>query len=548
MARTTTGIDIGLRTSRLLRGSFKNNTFHATHFSIAAHQSEDVSGGWSSVQPGFKPLGARVGLTGRDVNIRYVRVPRVPDWQLRNLMRFEVAEIGDQSGAEVASDFNLLPEIPEIEGEDVVLLAMARESLLEAHLDGLDAMGGTLDSFSPCPLALYNAWLRFGVIEDDTVLVANIGHDNIDVVIVRGPDLLFARNLSGGSRLFDDAIAQRFDIGAKKAEEIKIDMATLAPGAQYATPNHERASRAILGAAGQVLSLLQSTILFCKSQVKISGLKVDRVLLCGGGAALDGLPQYLSAGMSVPVELFDAFRVVDTSALAPEEADELEEYKLEAVIALGLATMASDPAAYSLEILPAKIAKKREFMGGTLWLIAAALLGVIYLGFKAKHESDLLTVVKTQNSKYSRLVKSAEATHLATKDLLDENEELQVLATELWGTAGQGEQLARVLAHLDSNLPGDFWVTKMTSGWDADEAELGITRSEKRPILSFIGRHREGVSSPAVQFNQFRDGLGARLNDARMNGSHGSGTFSIDLSLFGPPEEPEEVDPMNEGN
>ena len=87
----------------------------------------------------------------------------------------------------------------------------------------------------------------------------------------------------------------------------------------------------------------------------------------------------------------------------------------------------------------------------------------------------------------------------------------------------------------------------MTSGWDADEAELGITSSAKRPILSFIGRHREGVSSPAVQFNQFRDGLTNELSGARINGSHGSGTFSIDLTLFGPPE-PEEEEAMDEEN
>jgi Tfp pilus assembly PilM family ATPase len=59
-------------------------------------------------------------------------------------------------------------------------------------------------------------------------------------------------------------------------------------------------------------------VLFCKSQVKISGLKLDRVLLCGGGAAIRGLPRYLSSGMNVPVEMFDAFRVVNTDALAPE--------------------------------------------------------------------------------------------------------------------------------------------------------------------------------------------------------------------------------------
>jgi hypothetical protein len=141
---------------------------------------------------------ARIGLTGRDVNLRYTRVPRVPDWQLRKLMRFEVEEIGDQSGSEVASDFNLLPEMAEIDGEDVVVLAMARESLLEGHWKGW-RLGGKLDALSP------NAGLsttpgRYGVIEDDTILLANIGHENVDVILVRGADLLFARNLSGGSK------------------------------------------------------------------------------------------------------------------------------------------------------------------------------------------------------------------------------------------------------------------------------------------------------------------------------------------------------------
>ena len=100
----------------------------------------------------------------------------------------------------------------EIEGEDVVVLAMARESLLESHLEGLTAVGGKLDAFTPNAIALYNAWLRFGVVMDDTVLVANIGHENLDVILVRGSDLVFARNLSGGSKLFDDALVQTFGV------------------------------------------------------------------------------------------------------------------------------------------------------------------------------------------------------------------------------------------------------------------------------------------------------------------------------------------------
>ncbi len=553
MARTSTGIDVGAGSAVALCGQYKGNTFHITEFNAAANPSLGsnagsnagegdtawLTSGWEELALGFKPAGARIGLTGRDVNVRYTRVPRVPDWQLRNLMRFEVSEIGDQSGSDVASDFNLLPELPEVEGEDVVMLAMAREGLLEDHLEGLDRTGGTFDSFSPGAIALYNAWTHYGVVEDETVLLANIGHDNIDVVIARGPDLLFARNLSGGSRLFDQALAQRFSVGLAQAQKLKVQFASLRPGASHATPNHEKASRAILGAAGQILSLLQSAILFCKSQVKISGLKVDRVLLCGGGAALDGLPQYISSGMGVSVELFDAFRMVETGKLDEHSAALLEEYKLEAVVALGLATMGSDPAAYSLEILPAALAKKRAFWGETLWLIAAALLAVCYLGFKTVHLADELDQVNSENAGLQSRLSRATRIHREAEQLIEENESLRVLASQLQGVAGLGEQGARLMSELDRSLPADFWVSELSSEWSFDP-ELGVERNSDRPMVLVRGQIRPGTDSPSRQFQEMtlnlRESLvGDGSSGARMKESIDRDQFSLDLCLFGPP-------------
>jgi len=535
MARTITGIDVGSRTAKIVRGQYKGNTFHASGFAVAT-QDARAAGAWEGLDPGFKLGASRVGLTGRDVNIRYVRVPRVPDWQLRNLMRFEVAEIGDQSGSEVASDFNLLPELPEIEGEDVVVLAMARERLLEDHERGLAALGGKLDSFTPCSLALYNAWVRYGVVEDDTVLVANIGHENVDVVIARGADLLFARNLTGGSKLFDDAIAERLGVSAKQAEKLKIDMASLRPGVSHPTANHERVSRALLGAAGQLLSLLQSTVLFCKSQVKIPGLKLDRVLLCGGGAALDGLSEYLAAGMGVRVELFDPFRVVDTSALAPDEADQLEEYKLESVVALGLATMGSDPEGYSVEILPQRVARRREFLGGTLWLIAAAVLAVAYLGFDAFQKRQQLAVVSADLAGVNRQLGDAQRTHSSTGELVQKSAGLREVALELQNIAGTGEQTARMFAFMQESLPRDFWLTRLT-GAPGSEPELGIDQSIDRPILTLAGRAREGTASPAVLWQGFLNELTTAMPNARINPSFAAtgDTFTLDFTLFSTP-------------
>jgi Tfp pilus assembly PilM family ATPase/Tfp pilus assembly protein PilN len=536
MARSVTGVDIGLASAKFLRGAWKGNTFHAADFAVIEHQGADVAAAWAGCELSFKPRDARIGLTGRDVNIRYTRVPQVPDWQLRKLMRLEVEEIGEQSGSEVASDFNLLPNLPELEGEDVVLLAMARESLLEAHLDGLAAAGGTLDGFSPNALALYNAWTHFGVVEEETVLLASLGRDNLDVILVRGPDLLFARNLSGGSRLFDEAIAERLGVSPARAEQLKIELADLEPGARYRDANQEKVSRACLGAAGQLLSLLQSTVMFCKSQVKVTNLRVDRVLLCGGGAALTGLSRYLSSGMGVPVELFDPFRVVDTGALAPEAAERLERHRLEAVVALGLATMASDPAGYSVEILPARLRARREFLHGTAWLIAAGVLCALFLGWQAWSLGTRRSAVESEVAQLDARLRRATSTDRRVRELLEENRRLAEAATTLSGVAGAGEQIARVLDGLQRVLPGGFWIESLSSDWRSDD-RLRLSRQTPQPTVNLVGRAQEGTESIASQMQAFVTRLREALPGVELvyQASPSGDRFTIDLTLFAPP-------------
>lgn len=539
MPRTVTGVDVGQRTAVFLRGHAKGNTFVVTDYACCDREPTTAADGsaWEVADVPFKPTAARVGLTGREVNIRYSRVPRLADWQLRKLMRFEVAEVSGGSEASVAADFNVLPELPEIEGEDVVLLAMARESLLEEQLDELAESKGTLDAFSPNSIALYNAWLRFGVVMDDTVLLANIGHENTDIVLVRGADLVFARNLGQGSKAFDDAIAGRLDCDVAQAEKIKRAHVDLTPGARFSEPAAEKATQAALGPAGQVLGMLQSSVAFAKSQVKLSTLKLDRVFICGGGARLSGLDRYLSSALSVPVAPFEPFTVVDVSKLAPEAASELESRELESVVALGLAYGASDPNAYGIEILPAPIQKRRDFLNGPAFLIAAAVIMFGFLGWRYSQESAQLEQLETQSSSLRRKVRVRESTHAETEELLAENETLSDVANELAGLMASGTQLVRAGDLLDAHLPAGFWVTNMTSRFARDEDFAGDD-SEELPLLEIEGRADEGIEPNSVRFQRLMAAVRDGLPDASVRGSLSPDErrFNLTLSLAVPAE------------
>ncbi len=540
MTRSATGIDVGSRSLVVLRGHPQGNTFAVTDFWATTTRSDSIPGAWSAVRPPFRPRAAAVGLSGRGVNIRYTQAPRLADWQLEKLMRFEVGEIVDQAGEEMASDFNVLPELPEIEGEDIVLLAMARETQLAEHAAGLESAGGRLLAFTPSAIALYNAWLHYGVVQEDTVLVANVGHENVEVVLVRGTDLLFARNLSGGSRLFDQALAERFDVSLERAEKVKLELGSLAPDAASAGGNREKASRALQGPAGQLLGLLQSAVLFCKTQLKLSGLGVERVALCGGGAALDGLPRFLEGAMRVPVEIFDPFRVVDTSSLGADARELLEEFRLEAVVALGLATGATRDDAYSIEILPREVARRRAFWGRTALLLAAGVLCVLYLGYAAFALSRELRETRADVAQLSARFHRARAADVETRELAAENARLAERVSKLWLTAGSGEQIARVLEIVERELPADFWLSELSSRYAADPG-LRIERGDERPVLHLEGLVREGTEAPSALFEAFLERLGSGLAGARIEPSLSptGDRFTLDLCILAP--EPAEV-------
>lgn len=535
MASQATGIDVSTAGSVFLRGHAKGNTFAVTHFGLSSEPAASLEQAWEAADPGFAPVRACVGVSGREVNLRYSRVPRLPDWQLEKLMRFEIAGVGDSSESEVAGDFNVLPDLPELEGEDVVLLALAKESLLAAHREGLAALKGRIAHFSPNAIALYNAWLRFGVVLDDTVMLASIGRTDIDLVIVRGADLVFARNLGGGTETFERALEASLGPAARESLA-RID---LSPGARFADGRAERATQAAQGPAGQLAGLLQGSLLFAKSQIKLGQLNLDRLFLCGPGAEIPGLCAYLGRALSAATEVFDPFLVVDTTKLAEPARAQLEAHKARAVIALGLATAGSWDQAYGIEILPAAEKRRREFMEGTLFLILAAALLLLALGIGYQQKRARLDDVRSEVARLKRDVRAAESADAEARRLLEENRQRAQVAAELERLALSGETVARALEALERRLPFGFWLTNLNLDQVSDK-DFGFGQGQRAPVLLLEGSASEGIEPNAAVFQRFVEALRADLPTARLREglSPDGARFSLRMTLLGSDEPP----------
>ncbi len=464
MASRAVAVDSGSHSMKVLLAKEGRSGLEVLRFAVEPKGRTPRESSAALAGTGIKLNDTVIGLAGREMTLRYSQVPPSPDWQLKNLMDLEIQDLSEQSGGELSADFNLLPIDDEDGGMETVLLALARDDALGAHNELISGAGGAVTGHVPNCIALYNAYQKCVPTEaDEVVCLVSIGRDTIDLAIARGLDLLFARNLSGGGKVIDDAIASGFGVSERKAESLKRELIDLDPSSRgnFASGQAEKVTLAAGGAASAIASGIQSSLAFCKSQTQISELSLDKVLVCGGSARLRGLMGMLRESLRCPVELLDPWDAVDLSALDDEDAELLEANKLEAVVALGLAAGRIDDSLYALEILPEAVRKKQRFKRRTVWNIAAGAIAVGLLAFSAKTASEQSAKATSAQRVAIKKRQAAENVHGDAETLIESNKQKQQLVEAMGALVTPLDGTLRTLRALDETLPEPLWIEKI---------------------------------------------------------------------------------------
>ena len=448
---------------------------------------------------GISLSGVVAGVAGRDMTLRYTQVPPAPDWQLRNLMELEISELSSQSGDELSADYNLLPPTDEEAGSDTILMALARNEALQRVSDMLSEAKGSVSAHVPNCIAIYNAYLRtFTTDEDQVVCIASIGHETIDIALAKGQDLLFARNLSGGGKVLDDAIAAAFNVSGRKAENLKKELLDLDPASRgkFASGQAEKVTMAAGGSSSMIVSAIQSSLAFCKTQTKQPDLNLDLVLLCGGSAKLRGIRGLLREALRCPINLFDPFASVDLSTLTAPEIEELDANRSEAVVSLGLAVTVMDNSLYSLEILPAAVKRRQRFVRRTVFNIGAAAIMIAVLVFTAMTLSKNAVALKAQGKKYQRTLSKIKSIDSQTETVVKTVELQRKLLDELVKRSVPFDGIVRVMRALQ-DLPADMWIETIEV-----DSRSGRGRNQKYGV-KVKGHGKEGSVAIAAVYAAF---------------------------------------------
>jgi type IV pilus assembly protein PilM len=331
---------------------------------------------WETMGGGEHKRVGVVGLTGRDVNLQVITQPKTTPLNYRTLMRYEV-EQRTTGGDSLYADWCTLREPDAYFPQYLAMVGVGKSGYVDDRIATVSGARVEVRDAVPNAFALYALYRANYDIEGGAQLLLDVGAENIDMALVRGGKLIFARNVSTGSKAFDSNIAGLAGCSAEDAEAKKIQFGTLAPPKEGEDPREEEVRPAMRTSAGQLVGVVNSSITFAKTQLQDKELTVDKVYVSGGGARLRGLVEYLASALKTEVEILDPFRKVSAGAM--ESVPEFKELPSDMAVAMGLGILASSAPREGarLSIVPEVVRKRRNFLAGPLYLVFA---GVVLFG------------------------------------------------------------------------------------------------------------------------------------------------------------------------
>ncbi|NIA16939.1 MAG: pilus assembly protein PilM [Planctomycetes bacterium] len=268
---------------------------------------------------------AQGSFVGREV------VSCLSDTQLRiRSLRLDTAQLDDIDNilqSEMGSRFGLDPENDEIryllagniwQGEKVkneLILFAIENKLLKKHIAMLEAATLIPVGIDTAPLALFRSSLRIlrrAEDEEKVNVLVEIGSEHTTVIMGRGSEIIFAKQIPAGGEKINHEIASKLGISIDEASTLRMKL------------RHDEACgvdvsvrQTIVDAIGSTIDELAREISLCFRYyvVAFRGERPQNIVFAGGEAYEETLIKALKRHLGVEVELICPLRDFDLTGI-----------------------------------------------------------------------------------------------------------------------------------------------------------------------------------------------------------------------------------------
>lgn len=270
---------------------------------------------------GIEAHAVAIGVAGRELIIKTVRIPEVPAKELKDAVHLEAEHHIPFAIEEVFLDYHV---VGRHEGAmDLIIVAAKKSKVLDyvgvVEDAGFEPVVVDVDGF-----ALGNQFeLNQAQPGEEAVALIDIGASIMKTNVVRGGASIFARDVTFGGNNYTDAIAHHLGVPFEQAEAAKVGRDTEVDWNRL-VPALEMVSRELALEAQRTFDYLASSA---------DAAHIGKIVLAGGCAKLPGLAEYLASTWGAPVEIARPFERVTVGA---EHAATVEALGPALAVAVGL--------------------------------------------------------------------------------------------------------------------------------------------------------------------------------------------------------------------
>lgn len=244
-------------------------------------------------------------MPGKDLTIRSISLPKMPLVELREAVRWEAKRHVSYPLDAAFVEFVIAGERREgagvVDKYDVVLVA-AEEAKIKERLQPFDEAGLSVTVIDANALALRNTLLQRNGRNAADILVVDIGAGSMEINIYKEGALRFSRCLETGGNDVTRLIAEHLNIALRDAESAKRHLTLVSASA-------DKTVAVVAGRIDALLMEIRRSVEYYRTTYREKG--VERVVLTGGTVLMKGLPEYFSAALGLPVELWNPFESLE---------------------------------------------------------------------------------------------------------------------------------------------------------------------------------------------------------------------------------------------
>lgn len=235
--------------------------------------------------------------------LQIIQMPRMKEEELKTAVFFEAENYIPLPISEVYLDFQVVASTKNYIDHLNVLIVAIPKKIVNSYFSCLKKAGLIPLALEVEAEAIARALVKEGTSSSPIVLI-DFGRTNTDFIVFYGHSVCFTCSIPVSSQQLTDAISEKLKISFDKAENLKIKFDLVE---KTKNSKSKEILKAMLPVLEELIAQIKKYLNFYQEHASHKHFfpagKVEKIFLCGGGANLKGLPEFISKNLGISAEL-----------------------------------------------------------------------------------------------------------------------------------------------------------------------------------------------------------------------------------------------------